>query len=87
VGYRARIDSLWQVTTATLAAYGDDYDANAATRIVDDATEQAWLIGRDQIPALRRILSPLQMRLAPSMIHDLEEAMGKEKVGMRWFAF
>jgi hypothetical protein len=87
VGYRARIDSLWKVTTETLAAYGDDYDADAAMHLVDDATEQAWIIGRDQIPTLKRILSPLQMRLAPGIIHALEEAIGKKSVGMRMFMF
>jgi hypothetical protein len=87
VGYRVRIDSLWMATSTTLAAYGDDYDADAAMRLIDDATEQAWLIGRDQIPALKQILSPLQMRLAPWVVTTLEAAVGKEKVGIRMFTF
>ena len=87
VSYRARIDSLWKATTTTLAAYGDDYDSDAAMHLVDDATEQAWLIGRDQIPILQRILSPLQMRLAPGLIGALEQAIGKKSVGIRMFMF
>jgi hypothetical protein len=87
VPYRARIDSLWKATTTTLAAYGDDYDADAAMHLLDDATEQAWLIGRDQIPVLERILSPLQMRLAPWQVSTLAAAMGKDKVGIRMFRF
>lgn len=87
VPYRARIDSLWQATTATLAAYGDDYDADAAMHLLDDATEQAWLIGRDQIPVLERILSPLQMRLAPWEVSVLKAAIGQKKVGIRMFRF
>jgi hypothetical protein len=87
VPYRARIDSLWKATTTTLAAYGDDYDADAAMHLLDDATEQAWLIGRDQIPVLERILSPLQMRLAPWQVSTLAAAMGKDQVGIRMFRF
>jgi hypothetical protein len=87
LGYRMRIDSLWKATSTTLAAYGDDYDADVAMHLIDDATEQAWLIGRDQIPALKRILSPLQMRLAPWVVSSLEAAIGKDKVGIRMFMF
>lgn len=87
VGYRARIDSLWKATTTTLAAMGDDYDADAAMHLIDDATERAWILGRDELPALERILSPLQMRLAPWQITGLKESVGKPKVGMRMFSF
>jgi hypothetical protein len=87
VPYRARIDSLWQATTQTLAAYGDDYDADAAMHLLDNATEQAWLIGRDQIPVLERILSPLQMRLAPWEVGTLKAAIGQKTVGIRMFRF
>jgi hypothetical protein len=87
VGYHARLDSLWKATTTTLAAYGDDYDADVAMHVVDDATEQAWIIGRDQIPTLERILSPLQMRLAPWVVGSLKASIGRKKVGMRMFMF
>jgi hypothetical protein len=87
VGYRARMDSLWRATATTLVAYGDDYDADAAMHIIDDATEQGWLIGRDQLPALERILSPLQIRLAPWVVTSLKQSVGRKTVGIRMFAF
>jgi hypothetical protein len=87
VGYRARINSLWKETTTTLAAMGDDYDEDAAMHLIDEATDRAWLLGRDEVPALERILSPLQMRLAPSLIQTLKESVGKDKVGVRMFMF
>jgi hypothetical protein len=87
VGYRARMDSLWRATAITLVAYGDDYDADAAMHIIDDATEQGWLIGRDQLPTLERILSPLQIRLAPWVVHSLQESVGRKTVGIRMFSF
>jgi hypothetical protein len=87
VGYRARIDSLWKATTTTLAAMSDDYDADAAMYLIDDATERAWVVGRDELPVLEKILSPLQMRLAPWMVSSLKQSLGREKVGMRMFMF
>lgn len=87
VGYLARMDSLWRSTATTLAAYGDDYDADAAMHIIDDATEQGWLIGRDQVPTLERLLSPLQIRLAPWIVGSLKAAVGKKSVGIRMFSF
>jgi len=87
VGYLVRIDSLWKTTARTLAAYGDDYDADVAMHLIDDATESAWLIGRDQIPTLERILSPLQMRLAPWVVGSLKAAIGQKSVGIRMFMY
>ena len=87
VGYHARIDSLWRTTATTLSAYGDDYDADVAMHLLDDATEQAWLIGRDQIPTLERILSPLQIRLSPWVVTSLKQSIGRKTVGIRMFMF
>jgi hypothetical protein len=87
IPYRARIDALWKSTTSTLAAMSDDYDADAAMHLIDDATERAWFIGRDELPVLERILSPLQMRLAPGVVSLLKEAVGKDKIGIRMFMF
>jgi len=55
--------------------------------IIDDATEQGWLIGRDQVPTLERLLSPLQIRLAPWIVGSLKAAVGKKSVGIRMFSF
>ncbi len=87
LAYRVRLDSLWRATATTLAAYGDDYDADAAMHIIDDATEQAWLIGRDQVPTLERLLSPLQIRLSPWVVTSLKQSMGRKTVGIRMFSF
>jgi hypothetical protein len=55
--------------------------------LLDDATEQAWLIGRDQIPTLERILSPLQIRLSPWVVTSLKQSIGRKTVGIRMFMF
>ncbi len=85
--YRAHVDSTWRAALAPLVAMGDDYDANVAMNIIDDATEKAWLAARDEMPVLERILSPLQMRLAPFPIPYLVQAKGKPTVGIRMMTF
>jgi hypothetical protein len=84
--YRARIDSLWSATTRGLANLGDDYDINAAMMKIDGATEQAWVLNRDEVARIGEILSPLQMRLAP-WIPELQRAQGKKAVGIRVIMF
>jgi hypothetical protein len=84
--YRSRVESLWKETATTLAAMGDDYDADRAMYLIDDATERAWILDRDELPTLGQILSPLQMRLAP-WIPDLQQTVGRKAVGMRIFRF
>ena len=86
-GYRARVDSLWKATTTILADMSDEYDADRAMYLIDDATERAWLIARDELPVLETILSPLQMRLAPWIVAALKQSLGKKKVGVRFFTF
>ncbi|MEO8562281.1 MAG: carboxypeptidase-like regulatory domain-containing protein [bacterium] len=84
--YRVRMDSLWMASTTQLAAMDDDYDANRAMHLIDDATEQAWILDRDELPTLARILSPLQMRMAP-WVPALQQSVGKKSVGIRMFRF
>lgn len=84
--YRARVDSLWKVVGVRLAAMESDYDANAAMHLIDEYTERAWVMSRDELPTLRRILAPLQLQLAP-WVPVLMRAEGKKDVGMRIFAF
>jgi hypothetical protein len=86
VPYRARVDSVWREASAALAAMEDDYDADAAMHLIDDATERAWILSRDELPVLARILTPLQLRLAP-LVPALQQTVGKKTVGMRMFAF
>ena len=86
IGYRARVDSVWVTTSRVLANMGDSYDADAAMHLIDDATERAWILGRDELPTLRRILSPLQLRLAP-WVPAIAQTEGKSKVGLRILSF
>ena len=85
--YNAHVDSTWRAALAPLVAMGDDYDANAAMHVIDDATEKAWLAARDEMVVLERILSPLQMRLAPFPIPLLVQAKGRPTVGIRMMTF
>ncbi|MDB4884280.1 MAG: hypothetical protein JWL95_3046 [Gemmatimonadetes bacterium] len=84
--YKRKSDSLWMSVTTKLAAMGDDYDADAAMYMIDDATERAWLLDRDELPVLERILSPLQLRMAP-LVSTLQRAVGKKSVGIRMFSY
>jgi hypothetical protein len=84
--FKRKVDSLWMSVTTKLAAMGDDYDADAAMYMIDDATERGWLLDRDELPVLERILSPLQLRMAP-LVPTLQKAVGKKSVGIRMFFF
>jgi len=86
VSYRARVDSIWTTVSQSLAAMGERFDPDEAMHLIDSATERAWIAGRDELPVLRRILSPLQLRLAP-WIPALERSQGKPVVGIRVFSF
>lgn len=84
--YRARIDSLWQATAPALATMNDAYDADVAMHLIDDATEHAWIISRDELPLIAQILSPLQMQMAP-WLPALRRSIGKSPLGIRVFMF
>jgi hypothetical protein len=86
VGYRKRMDALWRSAGERLAALGERYDADAAMYTIDEATEQAWLLNRDELAELEKILSPIQMQLAP-WVPRLRQAIGKKRVGIRLFSF
>lgn len=85
--YNGRADSLWRSVAITLVAMADDYDADSAMYLIDDATERAWLVARDELTVLEKILSPLQMRLAPFPVSALQRSVGKPRVGVRIFSF
>jgi hypothetical protein len=86
IPYRARVDSVWKASTSMLAAMGADYDSDAAMHLIDDTTERAWLLTRDELAVLSQILSPLQMRMAP-WVPALQRTVGQKTVGIRVFAF
>ena len=65
---------------------GDDYDADLAMHMIEDATEQAWIVNRDELPVLASILSPLQMRMAP-WVPSLQRSVGKKSVGIRMYRY
>lgn len=59
--YRAHIDSTWNALGAYLAGLPDRYDGSAASRRVDDATDDLWEFSRVEVQdELARILSPTQ---------------------------
>ena len=83
--YTQRMDSLWAPLTTYLAAMGDHYDAAAALKRQEAATDDAWELTRQHLQAeLPKILSPAQLRLLPwpaGMLYQAKEPMK----GMRMF--
>jgi hypothetical protein len=60
--YRARVDSIWRDLASEIAALGDRYDLDSASRRVDQTTDNVWEITRlDAQAQLTRILSPMQL--------------------------
>ncbi|MEP6620868.1 MAG: carboxypeptidase-like regulatory domain-containing protein [bacterium] len=84
--YRLQVDAIWKRMGQELNAMNDDYDPNVAAHIIEDATEEAWVLNRDQLPILARILSPIQMTLAP-WVADLQKTVGRKEVGIRLYFF
>jgi hypothetical protein len=75
--YSLRVDSLWTHLGQTLAAMGDEYDAGDATRQTEETTDQVWEAARAEMPIIQKILSPLQMALAPGAVKYLAAVKGK----------
>lgn len=77
--YRARMDSVWRSLAEYLAGLGDSYDAAAALRRANAASDSAWKVVHAERPTVIAILSPLQWRLAPGMAKAILDP--KVKVG------
>lgn len=75
--YRARIDSVWRPLAHYLANLGDRYDAAAALRRANAASDSAWAVTHAERPTVRRILTPLQWQLAPGMAKSLLDPKSK----------
>jgi hypothetical protein len=75
--YQVRVDSIWTALGKELAVLDDDYNAAAATQKTEDATDRAWEVARDQVAAIKEILSPLQFSLAPGVVQYLSTAKGR----------
>ena len=59
--YRAHVDSSWASLGAYLAGLPNHYDGSAASRRVDDTTDELWEFGRIEIQReLSRVLTPTQ---------------------------
>ncbi|MDB4879024.1 MAG: hypothetical protein JWL60_470 [Gemmatimonadetes bacterium] len=69
--YVTSVDSVWQDVGRELASLPNAYDANAAQRVVDLATDGVWALGRQEGKGIAGILSPLQIALAPSLVQLL----------------
>ena len=64
--FRTRADSLWLDLGRYLAALGDDFDGTAAFKRQEAATDSAWvMMQRDVQENAAKILTPIQIRLAP----------------------
>ena len=83
--FRVRVDSVWRVLGIELATLGDHYDVALATQHTEDATDSGWAIARDEVPAIKAILSPLQFTLAPGVVQYLAAVKGK--VLMRMYSY
>jgi hypothetical protein len=60
--YRARVDSIWHDLATEIAALGDHYDLDSASRRVDQTTDNVWEITRLDVQAqLTHILSAVQL--------------------------
>lgn len=81
--YRAKMDAHWKARSEALAATDDDFDANRAMHMVNDAVEDGWMLTVAEIPTLERILTPIQMQLGPSLLARLKAAVGKKTYGWR----
>jgi hypothetical protein len=67
--YRAGMDSIWLAAANTLASLPDEFDSKAALKIQEDATDAAWEYTRQSVKAsLKRLLSPIQITLAPGAV-------------------
>ncbi|MEP6620595.1 MAG: carboxypeptidase-like regulatory domain-containing protein [bacterium] len=83
VGYRARMAEHWKETAAAFAAMDDDFDADRGMHMLDDAIGAGWLISRDELPVIERVLTPLQVRLGPRALGWLKQSVGQKYVGFR----
>jgi hypothetical protein len=81
--YRAKLDPIWKGLAAYLAALPDRYIASEALKRQEDAIDDAWEISRQEGPAIKGILSPLQLRMLPDMVSTVINA--KEKLRIRYF--
>lgn len=75
--YLMRLDSVWTDLAVGLANVGDTYDVREALRRADDASGRAWEISRAQALTIRRILTPLQLRMVPQLVADVLNARGR----------
>ncbi|HVZ78443.1 MAG TPA: carboxypeptidase-like regulatory domain-containing protein [Gemmatimonadaceae bacterium] len=82
--YRVRMDSLWTALADYMASLPDDYDAAAALKRSEDATDAGWELSRQDLQkTLRAILTPVQLAILPFPAKLLYDA--KEPVHIRMF--
>lgn len=83
LGYHARMAAHWKETAAAFSAADDDFDADRAMHMLDDAIDSGWLISRDELPVIERVLTPIQVRLGPSALGWLKHSTGPKYAGPR----
>ena len=51
-------NALWQELGVELAALGDSYDSEAATKKTEDITDRAWELAREESSKIKAMLVP-----------------------------
>jgi hypothetical protein len=82
VQYRERVDAIWTELARYLAALPDRFDAVAALKRQEDATDRAWEASRQEGATIKAILSELQQRMLPSLVDTVINS--SEKIRIRY---
>ncbi len=69
--YKLRVDSAWAGFGDWVIAQGDDYDAKAIVRKLDEKYEMTYAIARGELDVIRKILTPLQLSLTYGPVGDM----------------
>jgi hypothetical protein len=69
--YRTSVDSVWGRLALTIVDLQDHYNVAATLKQITTATDSVWALTKSEQPIVRRILSPLQWRLAPGIVIEI----------------
>ncbi|HTE46454.1 MAG TPA: carboxypeptidase-like regulatory domain-containing protein [Gemmatimonadaceae bacterium] len=68
---QARADSVFSILAKYLAALPSDFNAKDALKHVTDASEDVWTIIYAEVPFLKELLTPGQIRLLPEAMRNM----------------
>jgi hypothetical protein len=83
--WKTKADSAWGVLAMWLAALPRVYDAKEAERRTEETTDAVWNLARNEGPTIRMIITPAQLKLAPTTVTYVITARGK--IGIRYFSY